>query len=198
MKWIWVRHGETELNAQRRYLGHLDAPLNDRGKRQAQKTADLLRHRAIHRIYSSDLTRCLETAEPLGERLELVPIIVPSLRELDFGKWDGRTYEELVQADASRVEEWVDNPFDQAPPGGETLHAFGRRVDKWLNRLFQDMTQEETIVLVSHGGVIRYFESKWVWGASEKFWDVQGLSHGDYLEATWNGRNWSVHRPQNV
>ncbi|MEW9671993.1 histidine phosphatase family protein [Ammoniphilus sp. 3BR4] len=197
MKWIWIRHGETEPNAQRKYLGHLDAPLNDRGKRQAQKTASRLSNLAIHRIYSSDLARCMETARLLGQMLNLVPNAIPSLRELDFGEWDGRTYEQIVQTNRSQVEAWYSNPFDCSPPGGETLHAFGQRVDRWLNRLFQDTSEGETIALVSHGGVIRYFESKWVRGSADKFWDTQGLPHGNYLEATWNGSHWSVHRPNN-
>lgn len=194
MKLIWVRHGETDLNNARRYLGHTDAPLNERGKDQARQVAQLLKTERVSRLYTSDLTRCRETAVAISRACELGCVSVRALRESNFGEWEGKTYEEIMQQAPKLASLWYDHPFDVAPPGGETLRDLGQRLDGWLRQMLLTAAPDETIVLVSHGGPIRWFQSKWVAQDEARFWDVQGLPHGQIYsvfygdDGTWKER----------
>ena len=85
-----IRHGETDHNASGRTMGQMDIPLNARGQDQAAQTAAWLRQHPIERIVSSDLSRALGTAEPLGHLLNLPVEPDPRLRELSFGIFEGQ------------------------------------------------------------------------------------------------------------
>ena len=117
---VWLlRHGETDWNARRRYLGRTDLPLSGRG-RLALIRADF----APDRVYVSPLGRTAETAELLfpGAR----QIVVPDLREMDFGVFEGKSWREMEDLPAYRA--WVEGGCVDAPPGGESRRAFADRV----------------------------------------------------------------------
>lgn len=196
MRLVWIRHGETDSNREHRYLGHSDIPLNGRGRIQAQELARelpaLLSHQPVA-IYTSDLLRCSETAEPLAAGWNLPVIPVPALRELSFGEWELMTYDELMQADPVRASRWYDDPFHNRPPQGESLEQLGMRVDSWLHSLLEGSYSEETnrtVVLVAHGGVIRWFQAAWLENDPRRYWQVEGVKHGEALIAQWDGSGW--------
>lgn len=192
IRWIWIRHGETEHNAAKRYLGHLNLPLNQRGREQAANLVSSIQKEAPDVVYSSDLQRCLETAAPFCSTLGLHPVPTAALRELNFGEWDGLTYEDIYHREPKRMQVWLENPFDTAPPGGETMKALGSRVDLWLYELKASMKEGESAVIICHGGVIRWFQSKWILGDTSQFWNVQGLSHGEGFVFEWKGETGKV------
>jgi alpha-ribazole phosphatase len=191
MRWIWVRHGETEENRLRRYLGHYDAPLNERGRDQAKKVARQLGGEKIDYIYTSDLGRCQETAEYIARQHGIVPLVVPELRELHFGEWDRKTYEEIMQTHPEIAGEWYNNPYDIVTPGGESLRQLGERVDRWLLTLEQSMQPGETAVLVSHGGPIRWFCATWLKRDTAAFWTVEGPGTGEFFIVNKCGQIWT-------
>jgi len=80
---LLVRHGETDWNAAGRLQGHTDRPLSDHGREQARRLADELAGEDLEAIYASDLARARETAEIVGERLQLPVVLDPDLREKD-------------------------------------------------------------------------------------------------------------------
>ncbi len=190
MKWIWIRHGETEANRLRQYVGHTDVELNGNGLIQVNRLRDKLAHESPVAIFTSDLLRCKETAHLISLPWQLKPIEVPALRELSFGQWEQKTYEEIMQADPVKVREWYDNFYDLSPPDGESVRQMGQRVDKWLQWLFASCDKGKTIFLVSHGGVIRWFQSTWIHRDASLFWQVEGVRHGQAFAAEWNGENW--------
>ncbi|WP_134684036.1 histidine phosphatase family protein [Brevibacillus migulae] len=196
MKWIWVRHGETEENRMRRYLGQADPPLNSTGVAQARYLAQRLSEWPITAVYTSDLQRCIQTATAISERHGLQPIACPALRELSFGRWEGKTYAEIMEEDREHAVKWYSDPFAVAPPAGETLKAFGDRIDRSLQGILATCAPHDTVLLVSHGGVIRWFQSKWIHGDPRRFWEVQAISHGDALVAHWDGSHWFIESTQ--
>ena len=108
MQLICVRHGRTAWNADKRFQGHADIPLDDEGRAQATALAALLRDERIDAAVSSDLERAAETARiVLGSR-DLPLRLDPDWREMRFGDWEGLTWEQIVAA----------NP--QLDPGNET------------------------------------------------------------------------------
>ncbi|NRD79193.1 histidine phosphatase family protein [Bacillus sp. BRMEA1] len=177
---ILVRHGETDENSYHYYLGHYDAELNDKGRKQLRVLTSKLKNKGeqIDVIYSSDLSRANESARMIGEEFQVKPLPVFSLRELNFGDWDCKTYEDIKLDDQNQLEMWVNNPYKTAPPNGESLLQLGERIDNWLQQICSTKGRNETILIVSHGGPIRWILSKWVMGDSNEFWKVEGVGHG--------------------
>ncbi|MBA4492803.1 histidine phosphatase family protein [Paenactinomyces guangxiensis] len=178
MQLIWLRHGETGENAAGRYLGHLDPPLNSRGRQQARRLADSLQSVPVDYVYMSDLFRARQTAEAF---LQLAPGLsscrMKSLRELSFGEWEGYTFQEISTRHAKHVQEWLSDPFQTAPPGGESLNEMDVRLSGWLNRVEQTHSEGEVIAVFTHGGPIRWFLSKMVRRDWSSFWDPP-VPHG--------------------
>ena len=151
-----VRHGETKLNRERRYLGLRDDALTDQGFIQAQQLADALALFPVAAIYSSPLKRAYHTALPIAARHGLEVQVLDSLRECDFGLWDGLTSQEVEargQHEAELQRAWR---YDAtiAPPGGESLEAMQKRVVAAIAELAQ-VHADQTIVLVSHTGPVK-------------------------------------------
>ncbi|GED25642.1 phosphoglycerate mutase [Brevibacillus agri] len=194
MKLIWIRHGETDSNRERKYLGHSDIPLNEKGEQQARELARQLSQQLKRPValYASDLLRCTQTARPLADEWGLPIISVPALRELSFGDWELLTYEELMRSDAEWAARWYDDPYRCSPPNGESLQELGHRVDGWLRKLLEQRqaAADETTVCVAHGGVIRWFQAVWLENDPKRYWHVDGVGHGEALLAQWDGRRW--------
>ncbi|MFX3623862.1 MAG: histidine phosphatase family protein [Ectobacillus sp.] len=181
MKIILVRHGETDVNAAGCYLGHFDAKLNPKGQEQIRQLTKKLKGivtEGITRLYASDLSRAVESAQIIGEALRLTPTLVSALRELHFGDWECKTYEAIVAQEQELLERWIQNPFQISPPNGETLQQLGKRVDDWLWHILSHAYPDESIIIVSHGGPIRWFCSKWLRDNEQEFWNVKGIPHG--------------------
>jgi broad specificity phosphatase PhoE len=137
---LLVRHGETDWNAESRWQGHADVPLNERGSTQAQLLAEeLLAEEDVDIVYASDLTRARETAEILGRRLGVEVVLDRDLREIDVGSREGRTWTEID---------------DQPEWDGETQAAHSQRVLGALRRIAQAHHGARALV-VTHGGSLR-------------------------------------------
>ena len=157
---IWVRHGVTLANQQKRYIGQLDLPLANEGRRQAQRLAAHLRDWPLDAVYASDLQRCLETAEIICQyHPHLVVCPAAELRELSFGEWEGRTYEQLSAETEAAVMRFYDDPWSCKPPGGESAAELFARLERFLQRLIRNHRADETVLCVSHRGVIDVFHA---------------------------------------
>lgn len=190
MKWIWIRHGKTAENDAGLYVGHYDAPLSEEGIVQAKKLADLLSRESIAHLFSSDLTRTMETARIIGRGHGQSPVPVFALRELSFGSWERKTYDELTVTHKELLWQWYENPLSVAPPGGETLRELGERFDAWVTTQLVQRSPDDTIVCVTHGGPLRWFRSKWLNGDESSFWQTEGVSCGGAFAVEWTGTEW--------
>jgi broad specificity phosphatase PhoE len=148
---LLTRHGETDWNAERRWQGHSDPPLNERGREQARELAAALD--GVDVIYSSDLARARETADILAERLGLEVRLDPRLRERSFGAWEGQTWEELEELDGDALQQWMAGET-HGPDDAEPYEEFSRRVDSFLDEVLRRHPTERVLV-VGHGGSIR-------------------------------------------
>jgi broad specificity phosphatase PhoE len=151
---LLVRHGETEWNAARRFQGHRDSPLTERGRWQAGRLADRLTPLPLAAVYSSDLERTMATATIVAAPHDLPVRPAPDLREAAFGDYEGQTYAELVARYGQAVTHWSSDPVALAPPGGETLLELQARVARFL-RATVLAHPGETVALVAHGGSVR-------------------------------------------
>ena len=153
MRLILVRHGETMYNAQRRYTGQSDIPLNTLGERQAAALGESLATDRFDVIVTSDLERTRVTAEAIAHIHGLAIREDIDLRELAFGEWEGYTYDEVLARDAKLVAQWRSDPATYAPPGGETVSQLRDRCAHAL-RNWQTQYPEASVLWVTHGGLI--------------------------------------------
>ncbi|MCQ6276943.1 histidine phosphatase family protein [Bacillus sp. V3B] len=174
------RHGITEENKRKAYIGWTDAPIcEDARLVLANQTSKLSPY---ERVVTSDLKRCLQTAEVLFPDQD--PQAWPEFREMNFGRWEGKMYEEL--AGDPYYEEWIKNHFASEPPEGEGYSTFAERIEKGWQKVFLMMLEGDLgrTAIVTHGGVIRYLLSKL--GHEERgFWEWQ-VPHGNGFELVWS------------
>jgi alpha-ribazole phosphatase len=165
------RHGLTEENKRKAYLGWNDSPLCPESKNLATKST-------YECYFSSDLRRCIHTANLLFPNEEC--ILLKELREMDFGKWQGKTYEELKENTLYR--QWIDDPVHYYPPNGEAFPQFSERVLNGWGRVTQEIFNRgiQRCAVVTHGGVVKYLLAKFA--PEEKgFWSWKVL-HGTGIE----------------
>lgn len=149
-----VRHGETEWNSGGKFQGHSDIPLSVKGREQAVNLAERLKDIKIQAVYSSDLGRARETAEILAKPHQLDVHALSDLREINFGQWEGLTYQEISEKYGEVCSQWFANPLITQIPGGESLQDVVTRCSKTLHTIIREHPGE-TVVIVAHGGVIR-------------------------------------------
>jgi len=136
-----------------RFLGSTDVPLDEHGRRQAACLATITARRKPQRLFASPLRRALETARAIAGAVGLNIETDPDLRELDFGRWEGMTFDEIQAADPDAVSQWNAWSYDFTPPGGERLGDFLDRVRRAAARLAA--LPGDAVMAVTHGGVIR-------------------------------------------
>ncbi|MBP2649313.1 MAG: alpha-ribazole phosphatase [Firmicutes bacterium] len=150
-----VRHGQTVWNKEQRYQGHSDTALSEEGLKQAELTAVRLDRENLAAVYASDLSRAAVTAEIIARHHKETAVVVkvPELREINFGQWEGLTYEQINQRWPGKLERLYRAEEDDVP-GGESFHGLQTRAVRAIERLV-NRHQGQTIAIVSHGGTIR-------------------------------------------
>ena len=150
----FLRHGETEWNAEGRWCGCTDVPLSNEGRRQAQLLALRMKPILVEALYSSPLGRALETARLVGQAVGREPWVDQRLIELNYGAWEGRTFEEVKRTMPALYQAWDADPAHVAPPEGETGVQLIERVTPFLAELAQKY-QRGNVVVVCHRTVCR-------------------------------------------
>jgi broad specificity phosphatase PhoE len=149
---ICVRHGRTAWNADRRFQGHTDIPLDDEGRAQATALASLLDGARINVAASSDLIRAVETARiVLGPRD--VPLrLDPDWREMRFGDWEGLTWAQIVAANPQLDPSSETAVKAYTPDGGETFEELCARVGRAVERLVGELPADGVALVATHAG----------------------------------------------
>ena len=147
-----IRHGRTDANDRGQYIGTTDFPLNDRGRAELAEKAERFVYPRAELVYSSPMLRCTETAEILFPHKELR--IAEDFRELHFGKFEGKTADELIGDAAYRT--WLKGGMDARPPEGESVSELCIRTFQGLHKILLEMMEEDLqhVVLITHAGVI--------------------------------------------
>lgn len=149
-----LRHGEVTLAETRRFIGHLDVALSERGERQSAVQAERLRAAPLAAVYTSDLARARRTGEIVAAQHGLVPSVVPALREMAMGRWDGLTAEEIRSREPEAFRDWMSRVGEFPFPGGESVGDLIARA--WP--AFEALAREHdgaSIAIVAHGGTNR-------------------------------------------
>jgi broad specificity phosphatase PhoE len=150
---LLIRHGQSEGNAERRFGGHTATPLSPRGRRQAQATARALHDEGLTAIYSSDLARALETAQPLAKLTGLEIHPTRAFRERSVGVMEGLTFEDAAQQHPEQYAALLHRDFEHVLTGGE---SYRQLLDRAWQKLDQIIAQHQDgkIAVFSHTGTI--------------------------------------------
>jgi probable phosphoglycerate mutase len=150
---VLIRHGETEMNRELRFQGHVDVGLNAIGLEQARRLAARMAGEKADALYASDLLRARQTAEPIASGLALDPVPECGLREQNFGKVDGMRVDDIQRDHPEAWAGWLRFHSDYAMPEGESTREFHARVMDALQRVVA-WHPDQTVVVVTHGGVL--------------------------------------------
>lgn len=142
---LLVRHGRTRHNAERRFVGRLDVPLDETGQDQAKRWAQAYRDLPIQGVFSSPLQRAKQTAEALAP-----PTPIQGLQELDQGIFEGRLASEVMAEQPEFFAQWRRDPSSLRIPDGETLAECQTRCFGALTQLAHDTGPGQPIVVVAH------------------------------------------------
>lgn len=143
---LLVRHGQTEHSAQHLYSGSSNPPLDETGRRQAELVAARLI--GVDAVLCSPSARARETAEICAKKLGLGVRSDAGLKELDFGVWEGLSFDEAAERDPELHAKFLSDPT-VAPPGGESLNKVHRRVKKTLEGICERYP-DQTVLVVTH------------------------------------------------
>jgi alpha-ribazole phosphatase len=151
---ILIRHGVTDWNEQKKYIGSTDLSLSKKGIAQANALSKALKNEPLTAIYSSKFIRALHTAEIIRESHNLEINILPGLNEIDFGKWEGLTFNQIDEDWPNFIERWLTGEGG-LPPQGEPTAVFKERVKDALNKIITQ-NYNGTVVVVAHAGTIKF------------------------------------------
>ncbi len=149
-----MRHGRTAWNADRRFQGRTDVPLDDEGRAQARALAAHLAGERFDIAIASDLRRAAATAAAIGAACDIVIEPEPRLREMRFGTWEGLTWDEIVARDPALAGRPATSPRSYVPEGGESFDEVSDRVRPVLAELTARLGPDGRALLVSHAGIM--------------------------------------------
>jgi glucosyl-3-phosphoglycerate phosphatase len=152
---VILRHGRTTWNAERRFQGQEDPPLDAVGIEQAKRAADILNHISYAKIVSSDLQRAKVTAQLIAQQAKLPIIEDVGLRETNCGSWQGRTWPEIYAEDAETLTAWSTSGDIRPGQTGETRSEVAQRFVAAVNHHAAELELGQTLLLVTHGGAAR-------------------------------------------
>jgi len=192
MDLYFVRHAETIFNVDRRYYGKTNPPLTKEGISQMEDVADELSAIEFDRIYTSSLERTIQSAHIICERNQWPSNLIQpysQLNEMDFGRWEGLTANEVEAVDAKAWMNFMEKPFSIHPTDGESFAVFKERVLKAFKEIIQSNDLNSTLLFIGHLGALRliihhYFEPK------QNYFDIEfskrTIKHYTIGEKKWD------------
>lgn len=169
---LLIRHGETLWNNEMKLQGHQDVPLSARGVEQARALGKRLAIQEIAAVYSSDLARAAETARQIAAPHRLDVKMLPALREMHFGHWEGLTFNEIREKYGDSIKHWWGSPLSMSVPGGEGLSSLISRVIPAVRQIVEKHMGEQ-VALVCHGGPVRCIIGTVLNMDLNKYWKIR-------------------------
>ncbi len=154
MEILLIRHGQSNGNSKNIVQGTQDEGLSELGKEQANKLSEYFNVNDLSAIYSSNLGRAIQTAEPTAKKLNLNIKINPDLQEAGFGIWEGLTYEGVREQFPVEYSAWHKNYYIR-PPWFESFELHQKRIRKSIETILSNHSIDDKIAVFTHGGSIK-------------------------------------------
>ncbi|MBX9878840.1 MAG: histidine phosphatase family protein [Candidatus Obscuribacterales bacterium] len=183
---LLARHGHTIPTEEGLLYTDPDAPLTERGERQASALSAWLSTQKVDVLLSSPSKRVLTTAEIVGAKLKTSPVIVEDLNEWNVGSWDGKSYWDIKKNEPAAYARWSKDPIHIAPPGGESIAGLCQRVKEQVREIISNH-QGKSVTVITHAGVIRGVLCYSLGIPAENFWRLSiptgSISKVDFSES---------------
>lgn len=147
------RHGEV-INPNGVFYGQQDVKLSRTGRSQSRQAAENFRHAGISGVFSSDLSRCRFMAETIADFHHISPVFYPDLREVDFGRWTGLSWQEIDRKFPGAFARRMHDLKGFRPPGGENLADVQQRIWTRVQAVISSC-RHQSAAIISHGGTNR-------------------------------------------
>lgn len=171
-----LRHGETEQNLKGFYYGNLDIDITDKGIKQIEYINDKVKNIPFDKIYISNMKRAKSSADIISRDKDIPYIRDKRLNEMNLGIFEGKSYENIKNEYPIEFKGWSDDWKNYDPPQGESYVDFYERVKDFFQEILE--LQDENILLVTHGGVIRSILAYIMGENLDAFWKF-GSKNGD-------------------
>ena len=183
-----IRHGQTAWNKEEVFRGTKDIPLNEVGQKEAAALGTYLKDIQFNAIYTSPLSRAVQTAEAVARAQGISPDVEASLMDLNFGSWQGVSHEEIKKSYPELYHTWKTAPDQVKFPKGESLHHVLTRIEDLLDRLAKEHV-DHTVGLFSHRVVCKVLLCRLLGLDLSHFWQIQQstacLNRFRYHEGMW-------------
>ncbi|MFC0581171.1 histidine phosphatase family protein [Micrococcoides hystricis] len=181
-----LRHGQTDWNAEQRFQGSTDIPLNDIGRAQAHAVAPYMANLNPDCIVASPLQRAHHTALAVAERLDMQVNLDDRLRETEGGNWEGLTFAELYEKFPNEFSAWRSGVYGSKTASGESRVQLAERFTQAVEEARALTPRDGTLLVVAHGAAIRAAVPNLL-GLPEEYWSViGGLQNCHYHRLEWN------------
>ena len=191
MKLYIVRHGEAYGNINRIFQGITDGEITENGKKQIEKLRDSLKEISFDKIYSSDLKRTKVTCEILAGNSEI--IFDERLREIDGGRWENKRFEKIPFLFPISSYFWTRKMHNLKMPGGESIKDLFNRGWSFINDMLNDLDgNEENILIVTHGTMIKVLVSQFKHSTYLKVGEIPWYDNGSLTVVNWDGEKFLV------
>lgn len=170
---ILTRHGHVEGIHPPRFRGRREIPLSPLGRRQANAVATRIGEKwRIKAIYTSPMRRCVDTGAAIADACGLVPTVLESLFDLDYGAWEWKTYKEMKREFPETFARWFAAPEQVRFPHGESLQDLLARAAEAI-RTVHARHPDDTVVLVGHASVNRAILLQMLDQPSSAYWRIE-------------------------
>lgn len=186
-----IRHGESQGNAIRAFLGHTDLDLSERGHMQAQKTALYLKNIHADVIYASDLRRAYSTAKHTADLKGMDIIKDEKLREIYAGEWENRLFDDLEKEYPQSYSIWRNDIGNAGPDGGETVQELQKRIANELTKIAND-NPGKTVFIFTHATPIRTFKAFCDKKSADEMKDISWASNASVTRAEYKDGSFEV------
>jgi broad specificity phosphatase PhoE len=182
---VLIRHAEPAASGMGLCYGALDVPLSEDGVIHAQRIGAHLRDSQLDAVYSGPLSRAVATASAVSESHGLTPVLRRDLSEIDFGAFEGRTFDEIAVSHPELYGRWMREPARVRFPGGESFDDLRGRVCSEIARIRREH-RGGSVVVVTHGGPIRALMAELLGLESGLVFRI-GQSWGGMTSVEWVG-----------
>ncbi len=187
---IIVRHGQSISNVNETFTGGMDSPLSELGHMQAARTAAYLKDYPISAVYSSDLSRAMQTAAPVAEMHGLQIMPDKRLREICGGDWEGRRGDEIAKLYPDNYALWKTDVYRCRPNGGENITEVAARVSDFLQEILTKHSNE-CVAIFSHALAMRTLACQWFDLSLDQITQVPWSANASVSVAEYNGNQFS-------
>lgn len=191
----FLRHGQSEANILKKFVGITDSNLSDFGKKQSEKAGELLKDYIVSHIYSSSLKRAIDTAQIVANTkgFNEKVIINPNINEINFGLFENLTWEEICEKYKDYSNQWIEQNNKFVFPCGESYTDVVKRVSEFVKTL------ENNSLVVTHFGVIQAILICLCIANEDNIWDFE-ISNGDIviIDVEKNCNNEKVYKIKDI